>query len=108
MTAGNNKQEAAVISSDDPEPVVGFASFLPEKEWKVVRLCTADWIVRAKTYADTVWVSREDILDCFEHTYAPSRYHALPIPYFAFALSHYCLPGVTIAYDFFVHVDCSC
>lgn len=62
-----------MISSKDAEPVLGFASFLPDQEWKLVRLCTADWIVRAKTYVDTLWISREDIIDCFECTYGPSR-----------------------------------
>lgn len=66
LNAGNIKKQAAMISSHDAEPVVGFAAFLPEYEWKVVRLCTADWIVRAKSYVDTIWISREDILDCFE------------------------------------------
>jgi len=96
VTAGQNKKEAAVISSKDAEPVLGFASFLPDQEWKLVRLCTADWIVRAKTYVDTLWISREDIIDCFECTYGPFTF----CRYFAFP--HLCcspvlLPVITIS-----------
>ena len=69
VRAANIKRQAAMISSHDAEPVVGFAAFLPEFEWKVVRLCTADWIVRAKSYVDTIWISREGIMDCFEKSY---------------------------------------
>lgn len=62
------QREAAFIGAEDAEPVVGFCSFLPYQKWRVVRLCTADWIVRAIACVDTVCISRADILDCFKKT----------------------------------------
>ena len=90
VNAGNIKKQAAMISSHDAEPVVGFAAFLPEYEWKVVRLCTADWIVRAKSYVDTIWISREDILDCFEKS-CVSR-HTTTVLRLLLLLGFFCSP----------------
>ena len=36
MKIGDEK-EALFISADDIEPIVGFAAFLPDEQWRMVR-----------------------------------------------------------------------
>lgn len=57
-----------MITAEDRDPVFGFASCLNHTQWEHIVNCSSEWTVTARSYVDTAWVHRHDIIRCFaEH-----------------------------------------
>jgi len=74
------------IAADDREPIVGFASCLNANQWSRVRNRTSDWVVHATTYVDTAWVSRQDIVECFEATWPEGQEEMVEVAKFHYEI----------------------
>lgn len=70
------------VSSDDREPIVGFASCLGEDQWKRVGNRTSDWVVQAVTYVDTASVRRDDIIECFQLYWPKGQWEMIEVAKF--------------------------
>ena len=68
--ANRNTSRDRFVSSEDREPMVGFASCLTKSQLDHVRNRTDYWAVDAEEYTDTLWINRKNILVRFHATFS--------------------------------------
>ena len=67
--------------------MIGFAACLGHSQWQRVRNNTSTWTVLAKTYIDTAWIARKDIITCFEATWSEGQLEMEEIAFYHYEVS---------------------
>ena len=68
-----------MVTSEDKEPIIGFAATLPHDSFMYVTTeVTSDWLVRTRTFTEVATINRRGLVACFQVRHKPHRLSLRP------------------------------